>query len=132
MINYINEKFTPELKTQADEIIKDLLIVRRKIIEFLKDHPIILATWLYADQGERLFNNNNRYLVILVDSNSLIRPDNLKSNFELIEASIKNALDSLNNALLFKIKYNYEKDERHRGYYETTAYLTIIEKPEEN
>ena len=63
-------------KKRSDEYIDEFLSDKSKHYELLK--------WLYSEQNPRLFSNNYRYFVILVDKNDLDKSRYLKCNTKLI------------------------------------------------
>jgi len=108
--------------------IKNKKMDHKQILEMVKKNPKILADWLYENQNPRLFNNNKRLFIILVDHDNIGDSWKLKADYKLIKSRVNSFLDSLNEKDGINVGYDYTKDERVRGKYKTDCFLLIIEK----
>lgn len=99
-----------------------------EIITMVKNDKNILAEWLYANQNPRLFNNNIRFFVILMDKSDLGSSWKLKAEYEMIQKEVNSFLDRLTNNDTIDITYEYTKDDKVAGKYKTKCFLLIIEK----
>lgn len=109
----------------GDEVLKKVLEVRAKAIDYTKDNPSELIHWLYSDQGPVLFNNNNRFFIILFDKNDYKKPWKLKSEFDLIEKKVNEKLESITIIDFEKVEFTYEKGSSYDGDY-TGALATVV------
>ena len=57
------------------------------------DNPTELARWLYENQGSQRFGDDNRFYVVLVDSQDVTNSWKLKRDFKLVYQHIDNYLD---------------------------------------
>lgn len=107
----------------------EVINMRRHNVDLCKNHPEVLAKFYYEDQGERLFNNNNRFYVILIDHNSFEKAWRMKRRFSLIKTTVNNFLNSrdFNDDDFLNITYFYNKSERNRGNFDIQALLILIE-----
>ena len=88
----------------------------------------MLADWLYENQNPRLFNNNKRFFIILVDKSNFEESWKLKAEYNLIKEEVNNFLNKLTKKDLIDVSYNYTKDEKVAGSYKTNCFLLIIER----
>ena len=100
----------------------------KQIISMVKDNPKILANWLYENQNPRLFNNNIRFFIVLIDKEHLENSWKLKAEFELIHGKVNTFLSTIDGDNLIEVKYSYNKEDRVAGNYKTKCYLLTIEK----
>lgn len=98
------------------------------MIDMVKNNPKILADWLYENQNPRLFNNNMRFIIVLVDKENLLDSWRMKADYETIESETNSFLDNLSDENVIDVEYDYNKDDRFSGNYKTKCFLLIIEK----
>lgn len=84
-----------------------------------------LEWWNYKFQGERLFNNNNRFFVFLAHRKLLRDGRDLKGRVKKIQSLIKKQLDSVSRSTLHTINYVYEKDDNLRGSYHARCFSVL-------
>jgi hypothetical protein len=99
-----------------------------EIIEMVKSNPKTLADWLYENQNPRLFNNNMRLFIVLIDKEKLEDSWKLKADYELIKTKVNSFLESLHEKEIIEVEYKYDKEDRVAGKYNTKCLLLIIEK----
>jgi hypothetical protein len=119
-------------ENDGKEALIEVINNRRYNLEICKENPEILAKFYYEDQGERLFNNNNRFYVILDDHNSFEKAWRMKRRFSLIKNTVNTFLNSndFDDEDFMTINYFYDKSERNRGSYTAKALLVLIENDE--
>lgn len=110
------------------ELLEGLLEDRGEIIENLLENPEPLCNWLYHDQFPRLFNNNNRFFIILADKNSFEKPWEIKANVDEIGDIVQSHLDEFGEDGLITVNYEYDKSEQHRGKYKSKCGIVLIPK----
>jgi len=93
------------------------------VIDIVRDQPLVLAKWLYENQGEFRFSDSNRLFIVLMDENDLSQSWKLKSDFELIESDARKYLES--NDTLPSVEWDYEGD-RISGHYRTHSDVLLI------
>jgi hypothetical protein len=96
---------------------KEILKARKiKIYEDLQaplhETPTEIFRWLYEEQNPRLFVNNNRFFVILVDKQDLHNSCNLKSDISMISSLITTAIENIDSLEMHEIRYTYTKDQK--------------------
>lgn len=101
----------------------------RKAIEtFISDlanqHKIL--KWLYAEQNPRLFSNNYRHYVILLNLDDTDKSYKLKCNIGLIKNSITTFFSNIKKSDIIDIEYEYKKDKAKAGKYNTKCIYTLI------
>jgi len=99
-----------------------------EVIAIVKKEPKILAEWLYKNQNPRLFNNNIRLFIVLIDKQNLIDSWKLKAEYGLIKKNVNKFLDVLSEKDTILVEYEYTKEDRVAGNYDTSCFLLIIEK----
>ncbi len=106
------------------EVVDDLFMKRKEIVEQACKDPIPLIKWLYENQSKRLFGAENRLFVILVDSTDMNQSWKMKRAFSLIEPKIKDYLQQFNFASLKKIDFIFN----HKEYRSLVDIIFIIKK----
>lgn len=102
-----------ELGTRSDD----------DVIDLVKEQPSNLAVWLYENQGEPRFSDNNRIFIVLIDENDLSKSWKLKAEFDLINAKVDTYLD--NKMSVPEIEWDFEGD-RIRGHFKTFSDVILI------
>ena len=110
----------------AESIINLLMEKRKEIYDQIESEPLNYATWLFVNQGERLFANNNRLLIILASEQTLKKPWWMKSNFLELKEKINNFLNSDLTERIFELTYRYNKTPEFEGKYNALAGLILI------
>jgi hypothetical protein len=107
------EKVKKENKTRDDGF----------VIEQVKQEPLILAKWLYENQGEPRFSDSNRLFVVLINENDLKDSWKLKANFNIIQSKINAYLET--TTTLPEIKWEF-KGKRISGSFVTFTDVILI------
>lgn len=119
-ISFLPKEFIHDYEEQGKTI--------EQIIEMVKSNNKVLADWLYTNQNPRLFNNNIRFLIILIDRQNTSDSWKLKADYELIKEKVDSFLSNIDRSKLIRVEYVYDKDDRFAGDYKTSCFLLIIEK----
>lgn len=85
-----------------------------------------LLKWLYTEQNPRLFSNNYRYFVILLNLDNTDNSYKLKCNITLIKDKIKSFLTDIKKSDVIDIEYDYKKDKAKSDRYTTKCIYTLI------
>ena len=105
-------------------IIKVLTKHKQKIIDKACKHPKELMKWLYENQSARLFGEENRLFLVLVDTKDMKQSWKMKRAFTLIEPTVKNYLDSFNDDSLKIINFTFKQ----KNYTSLSDIIFIIKK----
>jgi hypothetical protein len=89
------------------------------------NHHKILQ-WLYTEQNPRLFSNNYRYFVILLNLSNTDNSYKLKCNIPLIKDNITRFLSNIKKTDVIDIEYDYKKDKAKSDKYTTKCIYTLI------
>jgi len=101
---------------------------KESILEFIKnkkDH-VELLKWLYQEQNPRLFCNNYRYFIILINIDNIENSRNLKCETELINKEVSKYFNKINKTNIIDIEYEYKKDKSLSGLYKTKCLYTLV------
>ncbi len=85
-----------------------------------------ILEWLYTEQNPRLFSNNYRHFVILVNLDNTDNSYKLKCNIGLIKENINKFFRTIKKSDVVDIEYEYKKDKSKSGKYATKCIYTII------
>lgn len=98
------------------------------ITEYLKDvsNQERIVTWMYSEQNPRLFSNNYRMFVILVNSKDIAKSFQLKSNMDLISGKIIDFFEKVSDDDIVDIEYTYKKDRSLAGEYTTKCMYLFV------
>jgi hypothetical protein len=99
----------------------------QKFIENENEHFELLK-WLYQEQNPRLFCNNYRYFIILIQTNDIENSRNLKCETDVINEKISNYFQKINKNNIVDIEYEYTKDKSLSGVYKTKCLYTLVYK----
>jgi hypothetical protein len=91
-------------KSVYEELIKE----RSKIMRDIQEKPIVLAKWLYENQGERRYDAGYRFFVILMDD-MIEESWKLKRNMELLTKNINDCLNK--DPVILDIKFKWKNKE---------------------
>lgn len=127
----LEEEILTRGKTGA-KILTKVLENRGMVIDYSIEHPDELIQWLYKDQGPRLFNNNNRFFIILFDKNDYNKPWKLKSEFELLKNKVYETLDNLTKDDFVEVEFVYDKSSPHDGEYKGALATIVFICPTDN
>jgi hypothetical protein len=89
----------------------------------VKEEPLDLATWLYENQGEPRFSDNNRIFIVLIDENDVSESWKLKAEFDLINEKVDTFLD--NQSPIPEIEWDFEGD-RIEGHFKTYSDVILM------
>ena len=92
-----------------------------------KNHTKLLE-WLYTEQNPRLFSNNYRYFIILLDTAAPDQSYKLKCDLELIQTSVDAYFTQFSSSDIHNITYEYKKDKTKSGVYTTKCMYSIISR----
>ncbi len=106
------------------EVVEELYMNRKEIVEQTCKDPIPLIKWLYENQSARLFGAENRIFVILVDSTDMNQSWKMKRAFSLIEPKVKDYLQQFNFNSLKNIEFIFN----HNKYRCLADTIFIIKK----
>lgn len=104
--NYLIEEFGNK---GYNEVLEQLSMTRKKIVELACNDPLPLMKWLYENQSPRLFGAENRLFVILIDSTDMNQSWKMKRAFSLIEPEVNRYIDNFNANSLKKIEFEFNK-----------------------
>jgi hypothetical protein len=93
------------------------------VINSVIDEPLDLAKWLYENQGEPRFSDNNRIFIVLIDEDDLSRSWKLKAEFDLINEKVHRYLD--NQTAVPEVRWDFDGD-RIRGHFATYGDVLLI------
>ncbi len=113
------------------KILEKVLESRSIVIDYAIKHPEELIQWLYEDQGPRLFNNNNRFFIILYDKEYYDKPWKLKSAFGQIKNKVYKKLDALTKDEFVEVEFTYKKNSEFDGYYEGALATIVFVSPDD-
>ena len=101
---------------------------KESILNFIKNEKehIELLKWLYQEQNPRLFCNNYRYFIILININNINDSRNLKCETDLINEKISKYFKKINKTDIIDIEYEYKKDNSLSGNYKTKCLYTLV------
>lgn len=107
-----------------EKIVNNKEIIQTYIGE--KENHIKILKWLYSEQNPRLFSNNYRYFIILLNLDDTNNSYKLKCNIELIKQNTENFFKNITQADIIDIEYEYKKDKSKSGIYNTKCIYSII------
>lgn len=105
------------------EVIAQLTIIRKQIVNDARNNPNCLIKWLYENQSPRLFGAENRLFVVLIDSMDMDQSWKMKRAFSLIEPKVNSYLNEFNVHSLKKIDFIFNKKT-----YESLADIIFVVK----
>lgn len=85
-----------------------------------------ILKWLYEEQNPRLFSNNYRHFVILLNLDNTDNSYKLKCNIGLIKESVNKFFTAIQKSDIIDIEYEYKKDKAKSGKYTTKYSYTLI------
>lgn len=91
------------------EVIAQLALTKKQIVDEARNHPESLIQWLYENQSPRLFGAENRLFVVLIDSSNMDQSWKMKRAFSLIEPQVNDYLNSFNSHSLKMIDFTFNK-----------------------
>lgn len=101
---------------------------RRAIEIYISDisnqHKIL--KWLYTEQNPRLFSNNYRHFIILLNLDNTDNSYKLKCNLLLIKDNINKFFTNIQKKDIIDIEYEYKKDKAKSGKYITKCTYNLI------
>lgn len=89
--NLLRESFDE----RAKEFIKNIIAIKKEVVDFYQNNPNDLIVWLYENQGEMRFDAANRFFVVLVDSENPFESWKLKRNVSLLKNKIATKIDDI-------------------------------------
>lgn len=95
---------------------------RMAILNEAQANPLILAKWLYENQGEMRFGSENRLFLVLVDTIDFENSWKLKRNLALLKPTIMKYLDAIKTKQMDDLKISFD----FKGKPETFTALTDI------
>ena len=104
-ISIITEKLSA---AGHDEILDELRLKRKEVIEDARTNKTELMVWLYANQGEMRFGAENRLFVILIDTSDMTQSWKMKRAFDQIEPEVNNYLDNFTRSTLSKVDFSFK------------------------
>jgi len=106
-----------------DNKIPNERIMIETYISDVSNHYKILK-WLYTEQNPRLFSNNYRHFIILLNLDNTDNSYKLKCNIELIKESVNKFFTTIQKSDIIDIEYEYKKDKAKSGkYYTKCSYI---------
>ena len=101
---------------------------RMEIETYISDvsnqHKIL--KWLYTEQNPRLFSNNYRHFIILLNLDNTDTSYKLKCNTRLIKDSVNKFFTAIQKTDIIDIEYEYKKDNAKYGIYTTKCSYTLV------
>jgi hypothetical protein len=108
----ITYEIIEKMKDRNDDFCKGILATLKNeklaILKEAQENPIILATWLYENQGEMRFGSENRLFLVLVDTDDFENSWKLKRNLELLKPTILTYLDNFKHKNVANLKISFE------------------------
>lgn len=103
-------------------------ISKETILQFIKNEKehLELLKWLYQEQNPRLFCNNYRYFIILININDIKNSRNLKCETDLINKEISKYFSQIKKTNIIDIEYEYKKDKSFSGSYKTKCLYSLV------
>lgn len=120
--------FPFDLKTTVYPKNYSSITSKESILEFIADKKahVELLQWLYQEQNPRLFCNNYRYFIILLDTDNIHNSRNLKCQSELIHREVSKYFTKIKKTDIIDIEYEYKKDKSLSGMYNTKCLYTLV------
>ncbi|MHA1730441.1 MAG: hypothetical protein ACTSU5_00770, partial [Promethearchaeota archaeon] len=110
----------------ATQILEELMKERTFIYDEIEENPINYAKWLFENQGERLFSNNNRLFIVLASEKTIEKPWWMKANFDALQEKIHHFLEHRLNSSIVDISYRYDKTPEFRGDYTAKGGIILL------
>ena len=107
-----------------NKILNDKTIIESYISNISNQYKIL--NWLYSEQNPRLFSNNYRYFIILINLDNTDNSYKLKCNTKLIDYNVKIFFNNIKKKDIIDIEYEYKKDKSKAGKYNSKCIYTII------
>lgn len=85
-----------------------------------------MLKWLYTEQNPRLFSNNYRHFIILLNLDNTDNSYKLKCNISLIKNSVDKFFATMQKNDIIDIEYEYKKDKAKSGIYTTKCSYNLI------
>lgn len=85
-----------------------------------------LLKWLYTEQNPRLFSNNYRFFIILLNLDNTENSYKLKCNISLIKDKIESFFTNITKTDIIDIEYEYKKDKAKCDKYTTKCIYLLI------
>ena len=85
-----------------------------------------ILKWLYAEQNPRLFSNNYRHFVILLNLDNTDNSYKLKCNIGLIKEGVNKFFTAIQKSDIIDIEYEYKKDKAKSGKYNTKCSYNLL------
>ena len=103
-------------------------ISKETILQFIKNEKehLELLKWLYQEQNPRLFCNNYRYFIILININDVKNSRYLKCETNLINKEISKYFSQIKKTNIIDIEYEYKKDKSLSGSYKTKCLYSLV------
>jgi hypothetical protein len=92
-------------------------------IDYFLADPLDLSQWLYENQGEQRFGDDNRFFIILIDKTNPDSAWKLKSNFSMIEKQVNTYFDEQRS--IPEVAWEFSGD-RIKGEFQTFSDVLII------
>ena len=101
---------------------------KEDILDFIKNKKehLQLLRWLYQEQNPRLFCNNYRYFIILINLDNMDNSRNLKCETDFINEKVSNYFGQIKKTDIIDIEYEYKKDKSLSGFYKTKCLYTLV------
>jgi hypothetical protein len=107
-------------------VLKTLKDEKLEILKEVQDHPKILATWLYENQGEMRFGSENRLFLVLVDTDDFTNSWKLKRNIELLKPTILSYLDNFKSKKTEDLKIEFEFKGKSKTFTALTDIIFVV------
>ena len=103
-------------------------ISKKTILQFIenKKEHLELLKWLYQEQNPRLFCNNYRYFIILINIDDVKNSRYLKCEINLINKEISKYFSQIKKTNIIDIEYEYKKDKSLSGSYKTKCLYSLV------
>ncbi len=92
------------------DVLKTLKNQKLEILDEAQKNPLVLAKWLYENQGEMRFGSENRLFLVLADTENFGESWKLKRNIDVLKPAILNYLDSFSQKKIsdLKVEFGYK------------------------
>jgi len=133
--NDIFYEITEKLKDNGtDKCLKVLNTLKNEkisILEQAQKNPHTLAKWLYENQGEMRFGQENRLFLVLVDTEDFNGSWKLKRNMDLLKPAIKDYLDNFKKKKISDLKIEFKYKGKPGVFTALTDVVFIVKKTKE-
>lgn len=123
MLTELYTKISEDTSEEAQNFLKELIRIRKEIIQETISNPLTLTKWFYENQGIRRFDAANRFFIVLIDWHNYEDSWKLKRNKKLLQEKISDYLDRNRSLNFERLKLDFSWDDRTYTTYATTLFI---------